>query len=185
MPWLRYVSRNMEVLEGQALADVLLRRYSKDPRGWSFIVAPARACGFYDAIVASPDQSWHLKIDSVFKPSPLIVGSRTEVDRGRVGSLSPRSFGYRELDPSMVMKILSSSYGSEGGQRDADGLGTKLDSLLGLEPVVPRPGRSYAQGPFVLTPQRIVGSSERETSIDDRLTSDLLRLFRIRYPAYG
>jgi hypothetical protein len=175
----------MEILEGQTLADVLLRRYSKDPRGWSFIVAPARAHGFYDAIVASPDQSWHLKMDSVFKPAPLIVGARTEVDHGRVDSLSPTSFGFRELDPSMIVKFLSSSYGSEGGRPEPDGLGPKLESLLGLEPVVPRPGRSYAQGPFVLSPQKIVGSSERETSVDDRLTSDLLRLFRIRYPAYG
>jgi len=185
MPRKTDVSHNMEVLEGQALADVLLRRYSKDPRGWSFVVAPARAHGFYDAIVAGPDQSWHLKMDSLFKPAPLIVGSRAEVDRGRVGSLSPRPFGYRELDPSMVMKILNSSYGSEESVPDAGGLGSRLESLLGLEPVVPRPGRSYAQGPFVLTPQRIVGSSEMETSIDDRLTSDLLRLFRTRYPAYG
>jgi hypothetical protein len=174
----------LEVLEGQALANVLLRRYSRSPRGWSFLVAPAKSHGFYDAIVSNQSQAWQLKMDSIFKPVPLIVGSRTDVDHARIGSLSPLAFGYRELDPTTVMRILQASYESGGGEGPETNA-LDLTSILGSEPVVPRFGRNYAQGPFVFTKESLVGPSDRQEAVDQQLTSDLLRLFRRRYPGYG
>ena len=31
---------------------------------------------FFDAIVSNPNEVWQLKIDSIYKPNPLIIGTR-------------------------------------------------------------------------------------------------------------
>src|SRR5207247_646295 len=63
------VAECMEFLEGKALSRHLLERYVRDPRGWNFVVAPARRHGFFDGIFSSPEEAWHIKLDSIFKPN--------------------------------------------------------------------------------------------------------------------
>jgi hypothetical protein len=57
--------------------------------------------------------------------------------------------------------------------------------LRSIEPTVPLPGESYAEGPFIYTNQRVVNFTDQEKSVDDRLATELLRLLRNRYPSYG
>lgn len=174
----------MEILEGQVLADLLLKRYSRNPKGWSFLVAPSKADGFFDAIVSNRTQAWQLKMDTLFKPTPLMLGALTEADHEKIGSLSPVTYGYRELDPGLVLQALRNSYESPRSETMNAGLGLDLSSILRSEPIVPKPGRSYAQGPFVLAHENIVKLSGGQESVDERLSSELLQLFRKRYPNY-
>jgi hypothetical protein len=114
-----------------------------------------------------------------------VVGAQTEADHEKIGSLSPVTFGYRELDPAFVLRVLGSSYASaEGDSMDGD-VESGLSSVLRSEPVVPRAGGSYAQGPFVFANQNIIKFSEGQEATDERLASELLNLFRRRYPSYG
>ena len=172
----------MELLEGESLRRFVLERYSKNPKGWSFVISPSLKHGFFDAFVSGPDGTWMLKIDSLFKPLPVVLGSPTEADP-RVNSPfggSTFPYGYRKLPPELVLQML----GSESHPRDEDTTSGLL-SFLGSEPVVPEEGSSYAEGPIVFTRTGRSGLSESQKKLDDRLTSEMRRLLKTRYPAYG
>ena len=68
----------MELLSGEALSKYLLEKYSRNPKGWNFTIAPAAKDNFFDALVSGPEENWQLKIDSIFKPSPIVLGAKVE-----------------------------------------------------------------------------------------------------------
>jgi hypothetical protein len=167
----------MEILEGDALYRALLQRYSRNPNGWSFTVSQSPNNGFFDALVGGPDESWQLKLDTIFKPSPFVLGARTDLDPTRA-SRSPIPFGFRTIHPSEAPALLDGS---------AQGMGRLLAFLSAADPVAPREGASYLQGPVVFAPPgRAAASMGREQQrIDSHLSSEMLRLVRRKYPSYG
>jgi hypothetical protein len=166
------------MLEGRDLRKRILDSYSRDPRGWRFEVSPSPISGSFDATVSGPDGGWLLKIDSLFKPSPIVVGSPAGTLLGKPGE--PFPYGYRQLPPDLALQIMGSDYSAS-----SPALRRRLVSVLRSEPVVPEEGRSYAQGPLLLTGPRKVSLSEGQKEIDARLASEMRRLLRLRYPAYG
>ncbi len=170
----------MELLEGQNLRRHLLERYAKNPKGWSFVISPSRKYGFYDAFVSGPEGAWMLKIDSIFKPTPTVLGSLTE-DSPRLKPVGPFPYGYRNLPPpELILKML----GGEGYPPRNEAVANLL-SVLKSETVVPEEGKPYAEGPFVFTSKEKVGLSERQRNLDMKLASEMRRLLGTRYPAYG
>ncbi len=73
----------VEILDGATLRRLLLERYSKNPKNWNFTISPARSDGFFDALVSSPGEAYQLKIDSIFKPTPLMLGTSVDVDHSK------------------------------------------------------------------------------------------------------
>ena len=168
----------MEILEGSELKRRMLESYARDPRGWSFTVSPSPSSGFFDAAVAGPDGAWMLKIDSLFKPTPIVIGSPAESLPRRPQGTFP--YGYRGLPPELVLQLMG------GGSEIPRGpLRRRLLSVLRSEPVVPEKGGSYAEGPLVLTGPGSVSLSDKQREVDARLASEMRRLLRLRYPAYG
>lgn len=166
----------MEILEGDALYRVLLQRYSKDPRGWSFTISPSRSNGFFDARVGGPDESWHLKLDTIYKPSPFVLGAKTEPDLAR-NPPSPLSFGFRRVNPQEAPVILDDSQ---------EGMARLLAFLSRVNPVAPTGPGSYIQGPYVFSSRgKAAGSMTREQqTVDGRLSDEMLKLVRRRYASY-
>jgi hypothetical protein len=168
----------MEILRGKALSKYLIEKYAKNPKGWNFTIGPSSKDNFFDALVSWPEENWQLKIESIFKPSPTILGAQVESlakQPAGVGSLP--SYGYRKIDPEVLLKILAEREDSEDGS---------LERLISsLEPTAPTPGSSYAQGPFVFTNQKIAGLSDNQKKLDDKLSSELRSLMREKYLAYG
>lgn len=169
----------MKFLEGENLRRHLLESYSKNPKGWSFVISPSGKHGFCDAVVSGPDGTWMLKMDSVFKPTPIVLGSPTE-DSPKLEPAGPFPYGYRNLPPELVLQMLRDEEYPPRDKAAADFL-----SLLKSETTVPEEGRSYAEGPFVFTSKGSVVLSERQRDVDMRLASEMQRLLRIRYPVYG
>jgi hypothetical protein len=165
----------MEILEGDALYRVLLQRYSKNPRGWSFTISPSHS-GFFDARVGSPDESWHLKLDTIYKPSPFVLGTKTDQDASR-SSPPPLSFGFRRVDPQQAPSLLDDSQ---------EGMGRLLAFLSTVNPVAPTGPGSYIQGPYVFNSRgSAAGSMTREQqSVDGRLSDEMRKLVRRRYSSY-
>jgi hypothetical protein len=165
----------MEILQGDALYRMLLGRYSKDPRGWSFTVSPSARDGFFDARIGSPDESWHLKLDTIYKPSPMVLGARTP--QGAEPLTSPLSFGFRRVDPRETPTLLEDSQ---------EGMSALLAYLSTLSPVAPAGPGSYIQGPVVFSSRgRPAASMTREQrSVDSRLSDEMRKLVRSRYPSY-
>ena len=168
----------MEILEGSELKRRILESYVRNPKGWSFTVSPSPNSGFLDATVAGPDGIWMLKIDSLFKPTPMVIGSPAEsLRRSPEG---PFPYGYRDLPPELALQLMG------GGSETPSGpLQRRLRSVLGSEPVVPEKGGSYAEGPLVFTGPRSVSLSENQREVDAKLASEMRRLLKLRYPAYG
>jgi hypothetical protein len=71
----------LEILEGNTLAKSLLKKYSANVRDWNFqISVREKQDNFFDAIVTNPEEVWQLKIDSIYKPSPLILGTKVDLE---------------------------------------------------------------------------------------------------------
>ncbi len=169
----------MKLLEGESLRRHLLESYSKNPKGWSFVISPSVKHGFYDASVSGPDGAWMLKIDSIFKPTPIVLGSPTE-DSPKLKTAGAFPYGYRNLPPELILQVLRSEDYPPRNESVANFL-----SVLKSETVVPEERKSYAEGPFVFTSKGKVDLSEREWELDMKLASEMKRLLRTRYPAYG
>lgn len=168
----------MELLNGKSLSRYLLDKYSKKPKGWNFVIAPSAKDNFFDALVTGPEESWQIKIDSIFKPSPLMLGTKVEVESG---PLPPKMlpYGYRKLDPETVLKLLND-------MTEEDRVPTSLESILeSIDPVAPSEQGSYAQGPFVFTNKKISGVSKNQKELDERLSVEIKKLLRENYPLYG
>jgi hypothetical protein len=169
----------VKVLEGESLRRQLRESYSRNPKGWSFAIFPSRGHGFYDALVSGPDGAWMLKMDTIFKPSPLVLGSPTEDSPGPK-TVGPFPYGYRNLPPELALQMLR---GEDRPSRDEAVAG--LLSVIRSQTVVPEEGKAYAEGPFVFTREGKSGLSESQRNLDLKLSSEMQRLLRTRYPAYG
>jgi hypothetical protein len=167
----------MKILEGENLRRRIFQSYSKDPTGWSFVISPSEKSGFYDAAVSGSQGAWALKIDSLFKPQPIVLGSPTESSPPKSSDTFP--YGYRKLPPELIPEML----GGEGYPREK--AIASILSVLKSKTVIPEEGRSYAHGPFIFTGPQKVDLSERQRELDDKLNSEMRRLLRTRYPAYG
>src|SRR5487761_1198153 len=174
----------MEFLEGRTLSKHLLEKYSKNPAGWSFTMFPSSKedSRFFGALVSGPDETWQLKIDSIFKPNPMMLGTKVEVDPSRVKPLGPVPYGYRKIDRSLIRQLVKAL---EEEARE-DGRRMDLGRILGpIDPVVPKSGEAYAEGPIVLTGRESAGISDVQKQLEDRLSSELRKLMRNRYQSYG
>jgi hypothetical protein len=165
----------MEVLEGDELYRMLLQRYSRNPRGWSFTISPSPSNGFFDARVGGPDESWQLKLDTIYKPSPFVLGAKT--DQGLSKSSNSFPFGFRRVDPQQAPALLDDSQ---------EGMNRLLAFLSTVNPVAPTGQGSYIQGPYLFTNRgRAASSMSREQqSVDSRLSDEMRKLVRARYPSY-
>ncbi len=178
----------VEFLEGKALTKHLLEKYSKNPNGWSFTLFPPAKedNGFFGAFVGSPDELWQLKVDSIFKPNPIMLGAKAEPNLRKPLDFGTISYGYRKLDRKTAFELLKAL--ADADDRESNPIQNRLilDRILRpLKPVAPISGESYAEGPFVLTDRLNLGITEEQKHLEDRLSSELRRLMRNRYSSYG
>jgi hypothetical protein len=121
----------------------------------------------------------------------MVLGTKVDIDSTKIerrlsGGSAP--FGYRKLDPSVMMTLLRQL--SEEQHLNATARETELknqfNSILGsLETVKPVTGRSYAYGPFVYTEQNLAGTNESQKQVAEKLSSKLRNDLRKRYASYG
>jgi hypothetical protein len=125
---------------------------------------------------------WQLKIDSIYKPNPLVVGTKVDVDPSKYNDSSHMPFGYRKLDQNKIGKILSNVDEDE----DTNVLSSYITSLISsAEPEIPTPNNSYAYGPFLFTQKNPLKVDEYQKKVSDRLASRLKDKLRVLYSSYG
>jgi hypothetical protein len=186
----------MEILQDNVLARYLFDKYSANPKNWKFIISASSSTGdFFDATVSNPEEAWQLKIDSIYKPSPLVLGAKLDIDSAKLDNriaYSSIPFGYRKLDSPIIMNILErlADQDDSSSQRPIKdpvfrGM-NNINSVLGsLETVRPEKGKSYAYGPLVFTARNPVSSDNYQKEVADRLASRLRDSLRRRYSSYG
>lgn len=181
----------MEILENRVIAKYLFEKYCSNPKNWNFIISTSSLkYGFFDATVSTTDEVWQLKIDSIYKPLPLVVGARVDLDSTKIErkiSNTSLPFGYRKLEPPIIMDIFKKL--TEEHQMNAlseSDVNSYLYSVLGsLETVTPVNGRNYAYGPFLFTEKNTVNSNEYQKQVAEKLALRLRDNLRNRYTSYG
>jgi hypothetical protein len=175
----------MEVLEGNTLAKSLFERYSANARDWRFEISVSEKSGsFFDAIVSNPNEVWQLKIDSIYKPNPLIIGTKIDADPIKFSNdENAFSFGYRKLDPIRLQKALDNGEVSDSENKALDSLLASLITFV--EPEVPRPNNSYAYGPFIFAQNSLTGVDKHQKNISEKLANRLREKLRSLYSGYG
>src|SRR5215211_6920117 len=98
----------MDILEGHDLAKYLFNKYSANQRKWNFIISTSQVKdSFFDAIVSNPDEVWQLKIDSLYKPNPLVMGTKIATDSSIIEKkLNTTQFGYRKLEADVLKNFI-------------------------------------------------------------------------------
>ncbi|MFZ0221985.1 MAG: hypothetical protein WAM42_09890 [Candidatus Nitrosopolaris sp.] len=180
----------MEILQDSKLAKYLFEKYASNPKNWNFLIStiPLRD-GFFDATVSNVDEVWQLKIDSIYKPVPIILGTKVDLDatkiERKISNGSP-TFGYRKLESSIMMSILKKlALDQQMNANKELGINNYINSVLGsVETVAPVTGENYAYGPFVFTDRNPV-NSEYQKQVAEKLALRLRDNLRNRYSSYG
>ena len=182
----------MEILDDKILAKNIFQKYTVNPKNWNFIISTTSFHdSFFDATITSPDESWQLKIDSLYKPLPIITGTKLDIESSKMKKMIDKDmapFGYRKIDPPMIMNLFKkiSQEQETIARKDMDHINNELNSFLGsLEPTVPEKGIDYLYGPFLFTNKNIIENNPYHKNISEKLATNLKKKIKDRYPSYG
>lgn len=188
----------MEILEDKSLANYIFKKYSSNPKNWRFLVSTNTINnGFFDATISNPDESWQLKIDSIYKPIPIITGTKIDIDHDNNfnnkyndNNLNKSNipFGYRKIDPPKLMNLFKkiSEEQDKIANKNIDIINKEFNSfLISLEPTVPTKGTDYLYGPFLFTNRNIIGKNNYQKNVSEKLSSHMKKKIKDRYPGYG
>ena len=182
----------MEILDDKILAKNIFQKYTVNPKNWNFIISTTSIHdGFFDATITSPDESWQLKIDSLYKPLPIITGTKLDIESSKMKKMINKDmapFGYRKIDPPMIMNLFKKISQEQEmiARKDMDYANNELNSFLGsLEPTVPEKGIDYLYGPFLFTNKNIIENNPYHKNISEKLATNLKKKVKDRYPSYG
>jgi hypothetical protein len=175
----------LEILEGSTLAKSLLEKYSANVRDWNFqISVREKHDNFFDAIVTNPEEVWQLKIDSIYKPSPLIFGTKVDLEPVRFKKDTNQvSFGYRKMESFKLRRMLLDM---QEPQKMVNPRHESLTSWLSsTEPEIPKPDNNYVYGPFIFTRNDLTSVDKHQKEISDKLANRLRIKLRSLYSGYG
>ncbi len=182
----------MEILDDKILAKNIFQKYTVNPKNWNFIISTTSIQdGFFDATITSPDEAWQLKIDSLYKPLPIITGTKLDIESSKMKKMINKDmapFGYRKIDPPMIINLFKkiSQEQETIARKDMDYVNNELNSFLGsLEPTVPEKGIDYLYGPFLFTNKNIIENNPYHKNISEKLATNLKKKIKDRYPSYG
>ena len=180
----------MEILKDKVLAKYLFERYASNPKDWRFIISKSSFDdGFFDATVSNRDEVWQLKIDSIYKPMPTVLGTKVDVDSTKFDKrlgYSTIPFGYRIFDPPVIMNLLDKLSQDHHSMNDTIMNRTAVNSILSsLETVKPVTGKNYVYGPLVYTENNPVGIDATQKQVSKKLGLQLRDNLRARYSGYG
>jgi len=182
----------MEILDDKILAKNIFQKYTVNPKNWNFIISTTSIHdGFFDATITSPDEAWQLKIDSLYKPLPIITGTKLDTESSKMKKMLNKDmapFGYRKIDPPMIMNLFKKISQEQEmiARKDMDYVNNELNSFLGsLEPTVPEKGIDYLYGPFLFTNKNIIENNPYHKNISEKLATNLKKKIKDRYPSYG
>jgi hypothetical protein len=136
---------------------------------------------------------WQLKIDSIYKPFPIMIGAKVDTDstviERRINAANTAPFGFRKLDTPVIMDIfkkLTEEQQQQMNQYTETDFNNYLYSILGsLKTVRPVSGKNYAYGPFLFSEKNIVNTSDIQKQVSEKLAFKLRDNLRNKYSSYG
>ena len=184
----------MDIMEDKVIARHLFERYCSNPKNWNFVVSTSsRRDGFFDAMVSNTDEVWQLKLDSIYKPLPLVVGTKIDMDSTTIErGISPNAvpFGFRKLDPPVIMDILKKVTEEQEARMNVHNMEAEFDDQLysiirSLKTVKPTSGNNYVYGPFIFTDTNTLSLDDYHKHVSEKLAMKLRDTLRTKYSSYG
>ena len=179
----------MEILEDKVLAKNIFQKYTINPKNWNFVISTTSMNdGFFDATITNPDEIWQLKIDSLYKPYPIINGTKVDIELTKMKKIINKNivpFGYRKINPPMIMNLFKKISEEQEiiARKDIDYMNKELNSFLGsLETTVPVKGTDYLYGPFLFTDKNIIDKNSPQKNASEKLATNMKKKIKERYP---
>lgn len=162
----------------------IMYEYDSNPRHWKVSLGRSHDNKYFDIVISQGPRVWQIKLDTLYKPSPLGIGARIEVDEeaGQAVVPLPFSYGLRPIPERKLMDVQS-----------GEDLSRILEGIMRAEPVPASQiaGRqSFLQGPIAikgnpLSPQPLSYISEKQKVLDRKLTRELNSLLFKSYSGMG
>jgi hypothetical protein len=122
-----------------------------------------------------------------------VVGTKIDVDSTTIErGITPNAvpFGFRKLDPPVIMDILKKVTEEQEASMNVHNMGADFDDQLysilrSLKTVKPTSGNNYVYGPFIFTNTSSLGFNDYHKHVSERLSMKLRDTLRIKYSSYG
>ncbi len=179
----------MEILEESSLGKHLFQKYSSNPKNWNFIISTTSIHDhFFDAVISNPNEVWQLKLDSIYKPNPFIVGTKIDLDSNQIEkniNTKITTFGYRRINDNKILNLLK-ALSEEQQDNSSKDLDISLNSVLSeIEPVAPKKNDNYIYGPFLFTNKNLLNINDQQKKISEKLSTKIRANLRNKYHGYG
>jgi hypothetical protein len=79
--------------------------YNKDPKNWGYTIGRGHDDRSYDILVSHKDETWQIKLDTLFGSNPIGFGSKIEKVEKSIPK-SPFTFGFRPLGLDVIEDFL-------------------------------------------------------------------------------
>ncbi|MEM2933586.1 MAG: hypothetical protein QXL78_01525 [Methanocellales archaeon] len=169
-----------QVKSYEEIMQEIMQEYDSDPRHWSVSIGRSRDERYYDILIARGNELWQIKVDTLFKPSPIGIGAKIEIGQKKIETSSLPSYGFRSI-PREFKELASS-----------EDLASIIEKILKSEPVpTSKIGKyGFVQGPVaikgsLLSPQPLSYISEQQKTLDRKLAQELSSLLFKRYSGLG
>ncbi|KXA96454.1 hypothetical protein AKJ38_03255 [candidate division MSBL1 archaeon SCGC-AAA259I14] len=185
---------SMEKKKVDELMKDFYQEYQEDPSGWSFWMSPPpESDKFYEAYIIHGDEAFFLKLDSIFSPNPVGIGTKLEIERDQLVKDLP-DFGYRKFSRKEVEKFLKNipkpeDYKSKSKffQALKSSQNKMIEKALDKNPTrfepIEEPGELAAIGPYSSeSPLDYV--SEKQKQLRKDLSKKLNEIINREYPGY-
>jgi hypothetical protein len=148
--------------------DELTKKYDRDPKGWRMAIGQDER-GYFDIFLSNPTGVWQVKVDSIYKPLPIGLGTKIggKMEAKRIASEKAPSFGFRPVSQELIENIMH--------YREKD-MSPIMDEILKLEPrrLADIKSPVFASGP--INYGRKFQLSSKQTKLDFELRKNLRRL---------
>ncbi|MGQ9781506.1 MAG: hypothetical protein ACUVQ8_04550 [Nitrososphaeria archaeon] len=150
-------------------------RYNRNPVGWKVLLGSDDK-GFPTILFLSPEELWELKLDSLYKPNPICVGSKVTDSIVKV-EREPKSpsYGFRPVDDERAKLIIESLSKKEMPSDIVRKI--LLEEPKPLSEIEKR--KMVLHGPIIHSP-RLPLLSEQQVDLDVKLRRELQRILSNR-----
>lgn len=170
-----------------------IESYQENPRGWSFWVS--RSNDNFDIYIIRKGEGYFLKLDSIFTPHPIGIGTKVKMDEDQMVERDLPQFGFRKFNKRETRRFLRSlpsppkkGEPKEKIRRKVSKINEVIERRLLGKPTIPfRPpdegDRMAVVGPLEpRSPLAEVSESQRKLERD--LERKLRKMRQREYPGY-
>jgi len=88
------------VIPLKKLSEIISKEYEKNPRNWQVLLG--KGYEYFDVLITSEKKGWLLKLDTVYKPSPLGLGAPVKIKTEDIKIENLPEYGLRPASPEII-----------------------------------------------------------------------------------